>query len=119
MREILFRGKDIRHRSQWKYGDFLSTSRPCVCIQTRHEYDEVVEWTIGQFTNMLAENGDKIFEGDIVEGDFFDDQVKMTGSVCLDMGCWVISTEVLSNGENLKIIGNIHDNPELLEKENE
>ena len=69
MREILFRAKR-KDDGKWVYGDLthvirITPNRDKKCIRVGG-YD-VDESTIGQFTGMLDSNGEKIFEGDIVE----------------------------------------------------
>lgn len=86
---------------------------------------EVDPETVGQFTSTPDKNGKKIFEGDIcgcfcntqvfiVEyckdrcGYFFDD--------CIKSGGCDPATECLGNlRDTIEVIGNIYDNPDLLE----
>lgn len=81
------------------------------------------ESLIEQCTGIKDSNGDLIYEGDIVEfdGDF-------CGDIAWDedAGCWAIRTientiYTFDNlyGYELTVIGNIHENPELLEQRNE
>lgn len=141
MREILFRGKRTDN-GEWVYGDLI---RDCICNTTvQHigyylygevadtENDDVVSVipeTVGQYTGLKDKNGKKIFDGDILYssgaiedyslivvrfdgGLFFDYYLKQLGE-CHD-------TEAVQNKdwtEDCEIIGNIHDNPELLRVE--
>lgn len=86
-------------------------------------YRVIIE-TVGQYTGLTDINGEKIFEGDIVkitddegETDFSDGGV---GVVEFYDGLWYVNGEVnnalhnLSRVYYIEIIGNIHDNPELV-----
>ncbi|MCM1055622.1 MAG: YopX family protein [Bacteroides sp.] len=115
MREILFRGKRADN-GEWVKG---LPSGPISAIEfydglTDCETAEVISETVGQYTGLTDKNGTKIFEGDIVK--FGDDYYEIafiekysrfaprkTGTV--------FAVFLL---ENSVIIGNIHDNPELL-----
>ena len=76
--------------------------------------------TIGQYTGLSDKNGTKIFESDILlvdEGEEYEMRVQVE----MQCGCWLIYKEELNRGflalgtTHCKVIGNIHDNPELLE----
>lgn len=130
MREILFRGKRIDN-GEWVeglpfgsiYGGFFNGAI-CAIRQTVEKYGDVhdvVLETVGQYTGLTDKNGKRIFEGDIVT---------YIGEVCLVKWDDETAKFVLEN-ENLvcdfeevwcnrlksqiEVIGNIHDNPELLE----
>ena len=107
MREILFRGKDIIS-GEWITG-FLVDAQHIGCWV---EANPVRPETVGQFTGLTDKNGTKIFEGDIIKleqsGKCYEVKYK---SVCFCIGInWAISHE-----PDCEVIGNIHDNPELLE----
>lgn len=82
--------------------------------------------TIGQYTSITDKNGKKIFEGDILKShydvdyptDYAIEIVVWDGNAwCIKQGecpCEFIDEMSLPCSE---IIGNIHDNPELLEVE--
>lgn len=81
----------------------------------------VIPETVGQFTGMTDKNGKKIFEGDIVKAERICNGLYWTGCVVWWYGCFAIQGIKDSNNvpaidlfRNYEVIGNIHDNPELL-----
>lgn len=118
MREIKFRGKRLDN-GEWVYGDlFRMNGFPY--IYPGHY--EVIPDTVGQFTGLLDKNGKEIYEGDIVANDFGNTNiVNMTVEWCTD-GYWALHEIdgddtmhfVADYLKEIEIIGNIHDNPELL-----
>lgn len=135
MREILFRGKRADN-GEWEYGDLWCNpyGKRVVCIvspindQGTTGGNEVIPETVGQYTGLTDKNGRKIFEGDIVEGnsEYFP-YTHPYGKVVYDGGQYLISfDDVLEDIEclgawanDVEIIGNIYDNPELLKGGNE
>lgn len=115
MREILFRGKDIA--GNWHYGTPLVFTEDYVCITAPHTHNKKVEaTTVGQFTGLTDKNGKKIFEGDILNcltsdfdgSDKYVYNFKITDITNFEhMGFLAFCNEI-------EVIGNIHDNPELL-----
>lgn len=101
MREIKFRGKYIKDKS-WIYGGY--------------GYNVIPE-TVGQFTGFKDVDGKEIFEGDILKGDDLIVKVVWKNGHFLAYDLDEISDylDFLLNTFRLKVIGNIHDNPELLE----
>ncbi|WP_271006695.1 YopX family protein [Listeria seeligeri] len=79
--------------------------------------------TVSQFTGLTDENGKKIFEGDIVEIDVHDhlDGNVIKGKVIFLEGAWLVTDSgsfaisLWSEINEIEVIGNIHENPELLE----
>lgn len=113
-------------------------------VDSEHGFDyyHVIPETVGQFTGLTDKNGKKIFEGDIVEvtivrdicdsedvkietGAIEYDKIGMIGLIMEyydDVPIWsdVFQELELSDCINdfwFEVIGNIHDNPELLRKE--
>lgn len=134
MREILFRGKRIDN-GEWVEGFY-------VCIPDTHyimtgKFDSLTNGiinseayhvdfsTVGQFTGLTDGNGVKIFEGDIVE--FSHPYAGKSIHAVVQDGCgWNLSNFYAScfdcpgcafseGTEYMTVIGNIYDNPELLE----
>lgn len=91
---------------------------------------EVEPSTIGQYTGLKDKNGNKIFEGDIVRIIDKNNKVISIKPIIAEID-WseeylvyiLITTSIKDAFENLgdyldydiEVIGNIHDNPELLE----
>jgi uncharacterized phage protein (TIGR01671 family) len=133
MREILFRGKR-KHDGGWVIGDGIhypkSVNFKGTCwIDGRREkandWVQIVPDTIGQFTGLTDKFGRKIFEGDIIRVEVAKiDWVavcKFYGGafgLVWNFGAaerWQAFTGIC-NAE-YEIIGNVHDNPELMEDE--
>lgn len=125
MREILFRGKTTETTDgRWIYGNYIcapgNTFVHSICEpDSPYDWYEIDIETIGQYTGFVDTNGKKIFEGDIVAyiGDESDLHVVdyYKGSFHLSNNRIGYGTFFGTNFEH-KIIGNIHDNPELLEE---
>ena len=143
MREILFRGKRL-DRNKWVEGAFCPKNcddpfepmvdRPSI-IKLDNPCDgfwfDVDPATVGQYTGLRDKNGKKIFEGDRVrypdnigyveydedwnEGvvDWDDEEMLFyfTNRWSVAMGDFdVVDGKMM----DVEVIGNIHDNPELL-----
>lgn len=94
--------------------------------------EEVIPETVGQFTGLTDKNGKKIFEGDIVADCFgkplgvvefgehyFDSGIlKYTGFYYKSLSFWgdgnLYDDKSEEDWKRKQVIGNIHDNPELL-----
>lgn len=126
MREILFRGKTKKGR--WASGAYYHQTEfygeKCDCHYIVESCDElednmivtsrVLPETVGQFTGLFDKNCGAIFEQDIV-----------IAPICYDSGCYphtekrVVEVEIpeiykMNIDGCFEIIGNVHDNPELL-----
>ena len=128
MREILFRGKSKKH-GKWVYGGYYilpdgkggAIHRIAESNCELFEYSDVVvdEHSVSEFTGLTDKSGKKIFEGDIVKTDFgevgkivwrdFMWQIDYVKSMTL------INRQSLLTAPKCEVIGNIHDNLELLE----
>ena len=133
MREILFRGKN--YDGEWFEGLLVKCRDGEYMIDIGHHgssvYKTVIPETIGQYTGMTDRNGKKIFEGDlvnvercegwnwsgpatyespIVEVEWNEGAAGFTPFCIYDCDCGIYYFAV-----DVEVIGNIHDNPELLE----
>ncbi|CUL63530.1 hypothetical protein AV559_04750 [Listeria monocytogenes] len=134
MREIEFRGKAIHPNSleqivgSWAYGGIFENkiiSRYLDMDSHYHGFISEIEIdlkTIGQYTGLKDKNGKKIFEGDIVNCKFFDRMVGDIAGVINFIDCvWAVSDfknkrlYQLIDVDNIEVIGNIYENPELME----
>ena len=138
MREILFRGKrvDNGERVEGFYvviageNHYIFTGRIDLTQGSIGcEYFKVDSKTVCRYTGLTDKNGVKIFEGDIVTyNKEYDGKTREKGTVYwCDGAFWV---ENVQDEEDcgllgalvkyqLEIIGNVHDNFELLEESNE
>ena len=135
MREILFRGKRLDN-GEWIQGDLVQfLPHGIVRIVTQeppYKDAEVDSDTVGQFTGLTDKNGKKIFEGDILKivhkyQSPFDDDTKEYTDITTDVVFFDDEGLCFSYGKSpflcvadnvtaeYEVVGNIHDNPELLE----
>lgn len=116
MREILFRGKRVDN-SEWVEGFYLVLPTGETVILSNKGYAKVIPETIGQYTGLCDKNGNKIFEGDILLKGFENVSVKWNSNQCR-WGIYSDGYEICGFNEStqgyFEVIGNIHDNPELL-----
>lgn len=136
MRTIKFRGKRVEN-GQWIYGDLYHAGETtCICDWsiTPHSVENfaVDPVTVGQFTGLKDKNGNGVYEGDIFKdsdgvlrsifrvpgGLAFEDNPVAFG---YDHRAPVYPYSPLAESQNeawisqcCEVIGNIHDNPELL-----
>jgi len=126
MREILFRGKRMDN-GEWTYGLITTLFRDkeyhIVDLSNESVVYPIEPATIGEYTGLTDKNGQKIFEGDILEHSsgtihevVFEQRNGKAyfGWVINELETWDFDSGFL---KQLKVIGNIHDNPELLGEE--
>lgn len=132
MREIRYRGIGIAER-KWVFGSlWFDTRNKATLIWS----EEVEYWvrvdpaTVGQYTGLKDEHGKEIYEGDVIRSPLSEDKTRPhrifyhTGNAAF-MGALVDRKElcylrldqdwIYKFGK--EVIGNIHDNPELIEKQ--
>lgn len=141
MREILFRGKRITD-DKWVYGSFCMDAleqKNGLCgvdgfirlydhIEGKMQMYEVDRETVCQYTGLTDKNGTKIFEGDIIRAKIESGNHEgfawpnmpvdfQKGSFCLnDRNGYVFAVlGAFAPRVTFEVIGNIHDNPELLQ----
>lgn len=143
MREILFRGKRADN-GEWVSGSFevdhydspdgikdeyKITDTYCLIDDfgvgpyMSGLSERVDPTTVGQFTGLLDKNGSKIFEGDIVTGADFDEEDGYA-KIVWDEKTARFNIEAKSvaydfdnyRGNEIEVIGNIYDNPELIKE---
>lgn len=131
MREILFRGKR-KDNGKWiegYYAPFASNKGLKRAIYTGIDKGciipiEVIPETVGQYTGLKDKNGNKIFEGDLIDDDvwsvaYCDGKGEFRG---MQAG-WYVQRDAWESWYGLtydtlaEVIGNIYDNPELLKGE--
>lgn len=146
-REILFRGKRIDNgewvegcllyggegrafivKKDGAYGE-CDYCGECACVYPDSIQYEVIPETRGQYTGLKDKNGKKIFEGDIVSFiDYTSTESGYSEQQCVGEVMWINEEACFSVTNRLAaesyeviaecaIIGNIHDNPELLEED--
>jgi uncharacterized phage protein (TIGR01671 family) len=118
MREILFRGKR-KDDGEWVYGLLTSTNPVCI------DGVEVIPETVGGYIGLYDMKRKQMFEGDIIalwaglrQPKMFlikwsEDYLAWCAKDKHDENQFYAKHKFLSR---MEIIGNIHDNPELLER---
>lgn len=132
-REILYRGKCVDN-GEWVEGYFVKY-QPCAS-EEKIIYGIVPEYasalylneidlsTVGQYTGLTDKNGVKIFEGDVCRFQNVFSSKPHIGVVRYYASAKPISDDgqysvdlAECNSEDLEVIGNIHDNPDMLKGE--
>ena len=143
MREILFRGKRLQG-GEWVEGYFFKSdinkkeresgkatiifTPDCdtfIMVPECHNSFMVVSDTVGQYTGLKDKNGKRIFEGDVAK--VLQGKDKGIAYVGFENGAFMLYPKTGNiyertlwsywyNDWDVEVIGNIYDNPELLEK---
>ena len=145
MREIKFRGKRVDN-GEWIYGYYhclTNSNTHCIDVPMA-DFDNSILWhvkakTVGQYTGLKDKDGREIFEGDIVTHNGVNLTAKMNNKVIIEFidgafclkatgqtvlcdsaitirDCMFEARNYINDELKLEIIGNVHDNPELLEE---
>ena len=139
MREILFRGK-VTNKDKWVYGVPVKATSidesEMLIIKSVFNCDEyacrgcdfepVIPESISEFTGLTDKNGQKIFEGDIIASALWWQEKAKNGAVAFKDGSFGL---IWYRGEveqfnpftsmcniTYEVIGNIHDNPEMMKE---
>lgn len=141
MRTIKFRGKKTTN-DVWVYGSFVCSNDLDAAIYYQRGNGSVnsMDWvyvkpeTVGQFTGLLDKNGKEIFEGDIIKMSTatYGDEIFRIGYEDSHIGAFCLYSDEQENmsrfvsifGGNYgyepfycEVIGNIHNNKELIKEE--
>jgi len=137
MREYKFRGLDAV-MGIWRYGSLdqhiwnengwhaISLLRKDYREDGRYDKCWVKPETVGQYIGLTDENGKEIYEGDVLSIKLCNQEVFLEKYVIIfEDGCFLLYNETLGKSYHMatpfemSVIGNVHDNPELLEQKNE
>lgn len=136
MKEILFRGKVADEPNEWVYGSLVNDDT--IFQRKAHDGSKACDMgmfkvdpeTVGQFTGLSDKSGKKIFEGDIVKEwsihwkTPLKTEINIYEVVCENLGSLHLirkteygeTSTLLYRKSVVVVIGNIFDNPELLEE---
>ena len=141
IREVIFRGKRTDN-GEWETGSLVIIRDGCsdkevfIADKMTGYHTPVIPETVGQYTGLTDKNGVRIFEGDIIKthyanaqkSDFIEQVVFHNGKFCAYFSNQLCKqwanlydgTEHLPQDksvymDSVEVIGNIHDNPELIE----
>jgi uncharacterized phage protein (TIGR01671 family) len=150
MRKNEYRGKRVDN-GEWVYGHYFTTpltaeynilpengaffdsglsTRRCVIADENGVVFEIIPRSLGQLTGILDINGNKIYEGDIIECCHEIRHQVLFSKECSSLCQYGIEkngtgeyfnhgyiTQYYVNEFKKSVIGNIHDNPELIKYE--
>ena len=120
-RTVKFRGK--RYNGNWIFGSLIDYNDGTIPMIANREYgcEHIIPETVGQFTRLRDKNGKEIYEGDILicNSNPLKGFIEWNKILCQFQCTWnnklgaadIYHLIKYCNGE---VIGNIHDNPELL-----
>ena len=137
MREISFRGKDSITK-RWVYGalvqqqDDLLKEKAFIISYSNYQFGDFSEAvmheidanTAGQYTGFVDKKSKKIFEGDIVS--IYNSKAFLFAVAwndnhyilkCTTNGVSDNILNVIESPEDVEVVGNIYDNPELIKEQ--
>lgn len=122
MREIKFRcwDKENKEMLDVEYLHWDDCTREFSIRTTMYsDYFDTEDMILMQYVGLKDKNGKEIYEGDIVKANWFD-KTEVIGEIYFSMGCFILANSSVSDNQlfifkNLEVIGNIYENPELLE----
>lgn len=121
MRKIKFRGKRIDN-GEWVYGCLTRYSKEMSYITVdlvENEVYQVYTETVGQFTGLEDKNNKEIYKGDIIKN-----TIGKLEKIVFNRGAFKTQSISYPNAnlylldsysDYIQVIGNIHDNPELMQ----
>lgn len=127
MREIKFRGKRI-DTEEWVFGYLLQDGDLFFIVESLRAFTEtsfneclVNPDTVGQYTGLKDRNGTDVWEGDLLRTPEGDIMIVEWGDAQIITRCVRPHNPRYKNSLTFAypvsvVIGNIHDNPELLEE---
>jgi uncharacterized phage protein (TIGR01671 family) len=131
MRDIKFRAWDERSKQMESWGNLVGYCDLSYLTEYQDGDDDLYHVIPMQFTGLTDKNGVDIYEGDVVSdndglhftaniGGYFSKESVGNGAHYYPIGedsYWAIEANPFDKEANLKVIGNIYENPELLKDE--
>lgn len=130
MRDYKFRGKSIE-TGEWVYGVLLHNSDNAYIVTSLYtlngallsiEHKQVHPHTVGQYTSINDTTGVPMFEHDFVDCEIYGEKDRGEVKYSEMLGAYFLiglnrsDTELWGAGDKV-VVGNIHDNPELVQEE--
>ena len=132
MRDIKFRAWDTENKEMLKvqeldFEDTFYGGRLSIRVDMYNDYFDMEDMILMQYTGLKDKNGKEIYEGDIVKFRFKEDREEFPDLIgYIEYQSTFAAFRIMSNQGSFKIditeikfiekIGNIYDNPELLEE---